>query len=626
MIIRIAFTIVLVCAMLLSARAAEDLFGDPLPKNAVQRLGTTRLRNASVSDIRYLPDGRGLVASGRRVEIWDLAAGRIQTNLVASRNGIISVMPRKDGKALLVADSGGNVREWSLNPQRELRSWPTGQRGLRLAYYSPDETRVLTCGATPPTLKEWNLADGKELVSIRGKLHSFYEAVYGADGRTAIAGGPAGSGTVLAHYDLQTGTLLHEWLKDYNIYERCLAVSPDGARLLSGSRSRATETQLDDYKLLASFTGHNGGAVVSLAYCKEPDQLLTGSRDGSIRRWDRLKKQVLARWWAHPAYVTRLQVSPDGKWALSYGGGVIAECSIADGSPRLKWERHTQPVQCVAALPDNRVVSGSADGTLRVWDIVSGRSLTTIRNTNLVAWTLATSPDGTRIAAGCKDGVIREFAANDGRLLRELQGHTGYVRSVQYFKDGLVSSADDGSIRFWNSTGVELQRVIEGDLAARDGHRGGVLSVAVSPDGDALLSGGRDGTMRLWRVRDGKQVAVFDQHRGWVEAVAFAGDNHRAVSASRDGVLRLWNLETKKLLAEINVGGAVTAMACSVDGSRAHVSLSGNVACWDLVNAKQIAALKGHNGAVTSLTLAKDGKRLVSASQDTTLLVWQVPP
>ncbi|MBM3892109.1 MAG: hypothetical protein FJ388_23580, partial [Verrucomicrobia bacterium] len=318
---RVLLSVLTICALALLSRAAEDRFGDPLPKGAIQRLGTTRLRYSGVHDLRYLPDGRGLIASGGRIDIWDLAAGRLQTNFVIGRSGVASVMPRKDGKVLLVADGAGNVREWDIEQRRELRSWPTKQRGLSLAYYSPDETRVLTSGSTPPTLKEWNLADGKELIAIRGKTHWFSEAIYGPDGRTAIAGGPAGSDEVLAHYDLRTGALLREWLKDYGVYERCLAVSPDGSRFLVGSRHQATEWQLDGYKMLKSFRGHLGHAVVSVAYCRNPDHLLTGSRDGSIRRWDRLKAEVLARWWAHPGYVTRLQVSPDGKWALSYGGG-----------------------------------------------------------------------------------------------------------------------------------------------------------------------------------------------------------------------------------------------------------------------------------------------------------------
>ena len=113
---------------------------------------------------------------------------------------------------------------------------------------------------------------------------------------------------MLAHYDLSNGRLVKEWFKDYSVYERCLAVSPDGSRLLVGSRHQATEWQLDGGKMLKSFRGHAGHAVIAVAYCRNPDQLLTGSRDGSIRRWDRLKARVLAQWWAHPEYVTRRSV------------------------------------------------------------------------------------------------------------------------------------------------------------------------------------------------------------------------------------------------------------------------------------------------------------------------------
>jgi WD40 repeat protein len=548
-----------------------------------------------------------------------LAQGKLQSAQAVCKASIVSLWPRSDGKALLIADSAGNVHEWDLVAQRALHTWPTRQAGLRCARYSPDEKRALTTGALPPTVKEWDLASGRELISITGKMHFFNEGIYGPDGKTALVDGSAGSDPVAAHYDLATGNLLKEWLKNYYTHARSMALSSDGRRVLIGSRTMGTEWQLDGYKLLKTFTGHHGGAVTAVAYCKEPEQLLTGSRDGSIRRWNRLEAKVLLRWCPHEGHVTRLAVSPDGKWALSYGSRRVAETSLATGEPRLKWDRHDGAAQAVAFLPDGgHVVSGSTDGTLRVWDINASATVRVIEGATLGAYAVAVSPDGSRVAAGCKDGVVREFSLKDGSQLRELKGHLGYIRSVAYTHDGarLFSSADDGSIRVWDMKAPE-------SVARLEGHRGGVLATAISLDDKRLASGGRDGTVRLWDLTQPRLLHTLKGHYSWVEAVAFAGDGKHILSAGRDAQLLVWDAESGRLEREIELGGMASALA--TNANVVYVGVGANIACLDLSTGKKMNELKGHEQAVNGLAISPDGKRLVSASGDTTLLVWSIP-
>jgi len=601
--------------------AAQDRLGDPLPDGALQRLGTMRMRSG-VSDLCYLPDGRGLFAVGGRVEIWDLAEGRLQTRHQVSNSSIVSVVVGKKGTVLLLTDSSGNVHEWDLESEEIQHSWNTRQSGLCRARYSPDTNRVLTTGASPPTLKQWDLETGKELVAIAGTMHSFREGIYGPDGKTALVDGANGSGPLLAHYDLIDGKLLKEWLNDYYTHARSLALSADGKRLLVGSRHKAMEWLLDGYKLLGTFTGHHGHAVVSIAYSKDPNQILTGSRDGSIRRWNRTEGKVLLRWCPHARYVTHMAVSPDGKWVLSYGNGMVAETSLATGEPRIKWDRHDEAVRAVAFLPDGQhVVSGSSDGTLRVWNVRSGECLRTITGANLGAYAVAVSPDGSKAAAGCKDGVLREFDLTDGSLLRELKGHLGYVRSVAYTHDGarLLSSADDGSIRVWAPDKFE-------SIAILQGHRGGVLAIAVSKNSERVLSGGRDGTVRLWDLREANLLATLEGHLSWVVAVAFSDDGKHALSTGHDSRLLRWNLDTGQIVTEMTHDRKDYTLALGADGSRAF-SAGDNcgIACWDITSGKLVKELRGHGRPVRALTLSPDGKTAVTASDDTTLLVWQVP-
>ena len=198
---------------------------------------------------------------------------------------------------------------------------------------------------------------------------------------------------------------------------------------------------------------------------------------------------MLLRWCPHEAYVTHIQVSPDGEWALSYGRGMVAETSLKDGKPRVAWDRHNGPVPAVAMLPSGAAaVSGSSDGTLRHWDLATGECLATIGGAKLGAYALAVSPDGARVTAGCKDSLVREFSLAEGKLLRELKGHRGYVLAASYTPDGerLLTSAGDGSVRVWEEEQTEPTAILKE-------HRGGVLSLAVSADGRRALTGGRDG-------------------------------------------------------------------------------------------------------------------------------------
>ncbi len=615
--------ILLIAATILTApdtSIAQDRLGDSLPEGVLQRLGTTRMR-FSTSDLCYLPDGRGVFAVGGRVEIWDLAEGKLQTKHQVCENSIVSVVVREDGKALLLADNSGKVHEWDLEGKEILHSWDTEQSGLRRAHYSPDEKRVLTTGSRPPTLKEWELASGKELVLITGNMHYFHEGIYGPEGKTVLVNGGAGSGPVLAHYDLASGELLHEWLNDYYTHARSIALSKDGKRLLVGSRHKATEWLLDGYKLLKEYTGHHGHAVVSIAYCKDPNQILTGSRDGSIRRWNRTEGKVLLRWYAHAGHVTRMAVSPDGELVLSYGNRMVAETSMETGEPRVKWDRHDESVESVAFLPDSQhVVSGSSDGTLRVWNTKSGECLRTIEGANLGAYAVAVSPDGSRVSAGCKDGIIREFNLNDGALLRELKGHRGYIRALAYTHDGeyLLSCAGDGSIRIWVNNKLEPVSILQG-------HQGGVLAIAVAPDNTHLLSGGRDGTVRLWDLKEARLLKTMEGHRSWVEAVAFCDDGKYALSTGHDSNLVRWSLDTGETVNEMPHKQRDYALACNTNGTRAYSAGDNRgIAYWDTTSGKLLKELKGHGQSVRDLALSPDGKTIVTASDDTTLLIWEV--
>jgi len=153
--------------------------------------------------------------------------------------------------------------------------------------------------------------------------------------------------------------------------------------------------------------------------------------------------------------------------------------------------------------------------------------------------------------------------------LRELQGHTDWIRSVAFSPDGnrIVSGSDDESVRVWDAeTGEQLREL--------QGHTDSVSSVAFSPDGDQVISGSFDKSVRVWDVETGQQLRELQSHTDSVRSVAFSPDGNRIVSDSQDKSVRVWDnlvLDAQWVLEE---GGWIlsslfgfhqlSAMSCSV--------------------------------------------------------------
>jgi WD40 repeat protein len=160
-------------------------------------------------------------------------------------------------------------------------------------------------------------------------------------------------------------------------------------------------------------------------------------------------------------------------------------------------EGHSRPVAAVAFSPDgNRIVSGSFDNSIRVWDaetgeVVAGPFIDQSGSVTSVAF----SPDGKRIVSGSYGKTILVWDAGTGEVVvGPFKGHSRVVWSVAFSPDGnwIVSGSGDSTIRVWNA---ETGEVVAGPF---DGHGSSINSVAFSPDGKRVVSGSEDTTIRVW--------------------------------------------------------------------------------------------------------------------------------
>jgi WD40 repeat protein len=345
----------------------------------------------------------------------------------------------------------------------------------------------------------------------------------------------------------------------------------------------------------------------------------------------------------HEDQVAAVAVTVDGRRVLSGSHDCTLRLwDLQTGRLLRSFVGHTDGVLMVATMPDGRgALSASGDGTIRLWDLETGETRHIVRGDEIPLYKVAVTPDGQRAVSSPLSRSLELWDLASGRFRFNLIGHGDIVRAVAVTPDGhrALSGSQDCTLKLWDLANGRLVLTLAG-------HKAPVTAVAVLPDGGRAISGSVDGILEVWDlasgrllltlaghadaapVPDGRQDA--DRGRGEtsaaVRALAVTPDGRRAVSGSGDRTLKLWDLESGQLL--LTLAGhdhLVRAVAVTPDGRHAvSASADRTLKLWDLAIVQTRHSSVGHEAEVSAVAIAPDGRHVLSASHDHSLKLWDL--
>jgi len=568
------------------------------------------------------------------------------------------------------------VALWQSNAELTLSEGRVG--GDSWASFSPDGRQIVTASDNNVALI-WDSATGKELRSLRGHEQSIYRALFSPDGKRIIT---ASFDATVRIWNATTGELI-TILKGHDDAVLSASFSPDGKRVVTSSMDRTIRLwESESGKLIATLPKQANG-VSCAVFSPDGKRFVTTTSDENgldvVQIWDIASLKLILTIHTYKGSVHSVAFSNDGLRIITAdgfdNGAEIYDVRTGRRINVIDDSKNTGRLNSVEFSRDDRyVVTASADGSARVWELASGKQTFSVQG-NEPLTSAAFSPDSMHILTTSSHAVARIWRLPTGHQLTSLSGNrSATFTSAKFSFDGtkIVASSVDDHAYVWDA-------VTSKQLFVLNGHYSPVTCAAFSPDGRRIATASGeyhsasgwslsnptgaqiDDTGRIWDATTGKELLILKGLGDIVSWISFSPDASRVATASWDGTVRIWDATTGKQLLMTTDKYYLFSVGFNSDGSRLVAAGVSNTKIWDATSGESIevlpsgatkfatfdpthprvvvvsdmtatvwdtglkqemVTLRGHTGQVNYAQFSLDGSRIVTASDDATARIW----
>jgi WD40 repeat protein/serine/threonine protein kinase len=420
-----------------------------------------------------------------------------------------------------------------------------------------------------------------------------------------------------------------------------VALSADSNRIVAVTGDHAAHV-LDAHGREQAKCDAHDGKVTSVSLSVDGNTLVSTSTDKTVRAFNLGSGCDLAGRVPSVGAVWGSAISPDGTQAATAETGVVRLFELPSMKLITSLDGHGLQVTSVAFSPDGKsLVSTDTEGSMRLWTPLPPRAGFNVKTESKVLrarghqqiWRVSFTPDGKSVVWGSQDETVRFYdASSPETMLRRTSPRQGAVVGLAPSGgDTFATVGSDGSAVLFDYESMTPVARLPGDDATH--------AASFSADGKTLVSGNRDGRLRLWRVGAGIQVFALQsgqvaanardkdgkpikQARG--TALAVSPHGKRLVTADTRGRLQLWTVGKRELIWDVPGPKApITSVAFSHDGKLvAAVGKEPLVRVYSASDGAPAFQLEGHEGAVMAVEFAPDGKSIATGGADGHLKFW----